>query len=120
MIKSFKVLFLAITLGTAGIVYAATNVDSATKNSTDKPTCCALTGGDKGCCKEGSECKPDGSCCVEGSSCCATDCCKAGASCCASDGGGCKADASCCSDHACCSAEKSTKAKAKPGSSKST
>jgi len=106
--KILKAVLLVLVLSLAGAVYAS---DDSSSKKTQTSCSAEMTGGDHGCCKEGSTCKADSSCCVEGSTCCAMDCCKAGASCCTSDGKGCKVDSECCSDHACCSGDKATKAK---------
>jgi hypothetical protein len=73
--KRIKVIALTLSLGIAGVVYAAqSNAQPTPTNNAQEAACCSM----KDCC-DGGSCKMNGECC---------DCCK---------GGACQMGGACCS-----------------------
>ncbi len=74
--KRIKVIALTLSLGVAGIVYAAQSSAQSAPTDNAQAACCSM----KDCC-DGGSCKMNGECC---------DCCK---------GGACQMGGACCSAH---------------------
>ncbi len=74
--KRIKIIALTLSLGVAGVVYAAQSSAQSTPTDNAQAACCSM----EDCCAGGS-CKMNGECC---------DCCQ---------GGACQMGGACCSAH---------------------